>query len=234
MEQDVIARRAATVRERWDPASAAGGTGQRGLRRSRMERGVTPGERPGLRALPHGRGSARVLDWLQRKESLLPTFPKSLLNELNHPLPGIEPMPRLPYRRPVHSLRQRPVILTRVSDQLNRHTHLPQRAIHLLRLAYWVSRVRFPLQEHKGRSGMRGSRKRALPPGIFRMFPGLPVKPAVVKGAALGSVLAVLIDHRSAADNRLKARGLAFDETGHLAAIAVTFERQPVRIDGLG
>jgi len=31
------------------------------LRRGRMERGVTPGERPSLRALPHGRGSARGL-----------------------------------------------------------------------------------------------------------------------------------------------------------------------------
>src|SRR5580658_9679078 len=143
------------------------------------------------------------------QKRLLRTLPKSLLNELNHPLPGIEPMPRLLCRCAAHSLRQRPVILAWVRNQLKLHSHLPQRAIHLLRLAYWVSRVRFPLQKHEGRTGMCGSRERALPPGIFRMLPGLPVKPAVIIGPALGSVLAVLIDHRRAADNRLKARGLA-------------------------
>ena len=47
----------------------------------------------------------------------------------------------------------------------------------------------------------------------------------------LGAVFAELVDHRRAADDGFEAVGLAFDEAGHLAAVAVAHQRQLRRVD---
>src|ERR1700722_7843666 len=107
----------------------------------------------------------------QRIFRLLRRRIKGLLDEGNDSAPGIEAVPRLRYRIAVDCPRQRTVIVAGVRDQVDRHTHLTQRPVHLLRLPQWIRRVALTLQQEERRAGFTGSGQWALPPSIFGMLP---------------------------------------------------------------
>jgi hypothetical protein len=53
----------------------------------------------------------------------------------------------VPERPPVDGFGEWPVVVARISDQINRHSHLAERAVHFLGLAERVRGVRLPLQK---------------------------------------------------------------------------------------
>jgi len=74
----------------------------------------------------------------------------------------------------------------------------------------------------------------ALTPGAFEVLPGAAREPLVAVRVGLGAVLAELVDDGGAADDGFEAGGLAFDESGHLAAVAVADEGHLVYVNGFG
>jgi len=106
-------------------------------------------------------------------KSLLVLPFKPLLNKLHHPLACVEPVPRLHTWQPQHSNCERPVIFTRILNQLYRNSHLPQCTIHFARLpGGGQSRHRFLVAIENGSSGMW----RLRPGGLcfhasFKVFP---------------------------------------------------------------
>src|SRR6185437_13196709 len=141
-------------------------------------------------------------------------------------LTSIEAVPRLRARAAVDPHRQRAVILPGVSHELHGHARLPQRAVHLQRLTERIGRVALTLQQHERRLGVARAGERTLTPRVGHVLPRLAEIPAVVPRAVLGAVLAELVDHRRARDDGLESIGLAFDEAGHLAAIAIADQRE--------
>src|SRR5579862_3501159 len=110
-------------------------------------------------------------------------------------------MPGLRTWVPKYPSRQRAVILARIADKIHRNSGLAQRPIHLKALPQRISGIAVALQEEEWRLRMSNAGKRTLLPRVGVMLPWFPIEPAVVPRAAFGAVFAVLVDHRSAADD---------------------------------
>src|SRR6185312_9198811 len=147
-------------------------------------------------------------------------------DELYDSLTSIEAVPRLRAWGTVDPRRQRPVILPRIGHELHGDPCLPECAVHLQRLAERIGRVALALEQHERRLGVARAGERTLTPRVGHVLPRLAKIPAVVPRAVLGTVLAELIDHRRARHDGLESIGLAFDEAGHLAAIAIADQRE--------
>src|SRR5262245_23991387 len=161
------------------------------------------------------------------------SFAQSPLDELHDSLPHIEAVPGFLHRQSLHTPGQAAVPLARVLHHCYIHSFLPQRPVHLLALTQRIRDVAVALNEQERRPGVGRISERTLTPGVLEVHPGLAVPPAVVPRAVLGTVLADLIDHRRAADDRLEAISLAGDEARHFTAIAVAHQHQFVGIDRL-
>src|SRR6185503_7597488 len=154
-----------------------------------------------------------------------------MLNELFDALAGIVAVPWFGRWMAEHTHSERAVILAWIGYEFDRNTFLAQCAIHLLRLADRVSRIRLALQQEEWRLCVRSARERALPPCVVHVLPWLAEVPAVVPRAAFGSVFAELVNDRRAADDCFEAIGLAFDKAGHLAAVAIAHQGHASCVD---
>src|SRR5271155_1405561 len=80
---------------------------------------------------------------------------------------------------------------------------------------------------------MPNAGKRTLLPSVGVVLPRLAVEPSIVPGTAFGAVFTVLVNHRRATDDAFESVRLPLRKTSHFAAIAVTHQRELVRIDGV-
>src|SRR6516165_12064702 len=94
-----------------------------------------------------------------------------------------------------HADCERPVVLAGIGNELDWGAFLAECTIHLLRLAQWIGGVTFALNEHEWSFGVGCTGEGTLTPGVGNMLPRLAEVPAVVPGAALGSVFAELVDN---------------------------------------